>query len=89
MEAIDLSEMLYAFRARYVEEKGCLLGMCKSLLAEICNILNNPNGGALWVSLLTRVTESGKSAVAYLITWLYDRQKWLGLHCIASSNVAS
>ena len=82
--------MPYAFGARYVEEKGCLPGTRESLLAEICDILNNPNSDASRICLLTGVAGSGKSAVAHSIARLYDGQKRLGSsYCFASSDVAS
>ena len=89
-EAIDLNEMPYALGARYAEEKGCLPGTRESLLAEIYDILNNPNEDAPRVCLLTGVAGSGKSAVAHSIARLYDGQKRLGSsYCFASSDVAS
>ena len=82
--------MPYAFGARYAEDKGCLSGTRESLLAEICDILNNPKDDAPRVCLLTGVAGSGKSAVAHSIARLYDGQKRLGSsYCFASSNVAS
>ena len=82
--------MPYALGARYAEEKGCLPGTRESLLAEIYDILNNPNEDAPRVCLLTGVAGSGKSAVAHSIARLYDGQKRLGSsYCFASSDVAS
>ena len=77
-EDIVLNDMLYADGVRYAEEKGCLPGTRKSVLREICDVLNNPAEDAPRVCLLTGVAGSGKSAVAHSIARLFDGQERLG-----------
>ncbi|KAG6374093.1 hypothetical protein JVT61DRAFT_4736 [Boletus reticuloceps] len=90
VEVMDLNDMLYAFRARYAQEKGCLPGTRESFLTEICDFLNNVDEGASQVCLLTGVAGSGKSSVAHSIARLYDGQQQLGSsYCFVRSNVAS
>ena len=82
--------MPYACGARFELEKGCLPGTRESLLAEICDVLNNPDDNAPRVCFLTGVAGSGKSAVAHSVARLYDEQERLGSsYCFASTDVAS
>ena len=80
--------MPYARGARFKLEKRCLPGTHESLLAEICDVLNNPDDNAPRVCFLTGVAGSGKSAVAHSIARSYNEQKWLGSsYCFASTDV--
>ncbi|KAN0081238.1 Quinonprotein alcohol dehydrogenase-like superfamily [Tylopilus felleus] len=89
-ESIDLNDMPYASGARFEWEKECLPGTRESLIADICNILNDPSEDAPRVCLLTGVAGSGKSAVAHSIARLYDDQGRLGSsYCFSRSDVAS
>ena len=82
--------MPYASGARFEWEKECLPGTRESLIADICNILNDPSEDAPRVCLLTGVAGSGKSAVAHSIARLYDDQGRLGSsYCFSRSDVAS
>ena len=88
-ESIDLSNMPYAFGARYAQEKGCLLGTQESVICKICDVLNNTDENGPQLCLLTGVASSGKSTIAHSIAQLYDRQKRLGLsYFFSSTNVA-
>ena len=82
--------MPYARGARFKLEKRCLPGTRESLLAEICDVLNNPGDNAPRVCFLTGVAGSGKSAVAHSIARSYNEQKRLGSsYCFASTDVAN
>ncbi|KAN0076754.1 hypothetical protein V8E55_010609 [Tylopilus felleus] len=88
-ESIDLNDMPYASGARFQWEKGCLPGTRETLLADICDILNNPDEDAPRVCLLTGVAGSGKSAIAHSIARLYDDQGRLGSsYCFSRTDVA-
>ena len=82
--------MPYASGARFEWEKECLPGTRESLIADICNILNDPSEDAPRVCLLTGVAGSGKSAVAHSIARLYNNQGRLGSsYCFSRSDVAN
>ena len=88
-ESMDLSDMPYAFGARYAQEKGCLPGTRESVIREICDILNNADEDGPQVCLLTGVAGSGKSAIAHSVARLYEGQQRLGTsYCFSSTNVA-
>ncbi|KAN0086005.1 hypothetical protein V8E55_007139 [Tylopilus felleus] len=89
VETNNLNKLPRAEGARFQSEKGCLPGTREAFLKEICNILNNPDGDAPRVCLLTGVAGSGKSAVAHSIARLYHEQKRLGSsYCFSRSEVA-
>ena len=82
--------MPYASGARFEWEKECLPGTRESLIADICNLLNDPSEDVPRVCLLTGVAGSGKSAVAHSIARLYDDQGRLGSsYCFSRSDAAS
>ena len=85
-ESIDLSDMPYAFGARYAQEKGCLPGTRESVIREIRDVLNNTDENGPQLCLLTGVAGSGKSTIAHSIARLYDGQKRLGSSYFFSST---
>ena len=90
IDVIKLDNVTYAPSARHAEEKGCLPGTQESVLWDICDMLNNPNQDTPQVCLLTGVTGSGKSVIAYSIARLYDKQERLGSsYCFSSSDMVS
>ncbi|KAF8548243.1 hypothetical protein OG21DRAFT_789639 [Imleria badia] len=89
-ESIELDDLPYARGARFEREKGCLPGTRKTLLQEICEILNSCDEDAPRVCLLTGVAGSGKSAVAHSVSRLYDAQQRLGSsYCFSKTDVAN
>jgi hypothetical protein len=75
----DLREMPYAKGARFDPDKGCLHGTRETIIEEIVQWVNSPNGDDVArIFFLSGVAGSGKSAIAHTIAKLFDQQNRLG-----------
>ena len=83
--------MPYANGARFDPAKGCLPGTRDTIIKEIIQWVNSPNGDDVSrIFLLSGVAGSGKSAIAHTIANLFDEQKRLGSsYCFARADQAN
>ena len=83
--------MPYAKGARFDPAKGCLPGTRDTIIKDIIQWVNKPNGDDVpRIFLLSGVAGSGKSAIAHTIAHLFDEQKRLGSsYCFAHADQAN
>ncbi|KAF8726639.1 hypothetical protein AX14_007619 [Amanita brunnescens Koide BX004] len=88
---LDLHDIPYANGTRFDPDKGCLPGTRNTIINEIIQWVNRPNGDDVpRIFLLTGVAGSGKSAIAHAIAKLFDPQQRLGSsYCFLRADQAN